>query len=558
MKKIFLAIFLSILSFSFETKAFLWEDSWLNLYKNIDSGFEELEQKQYKYELAWQWKGITENINSVLQAEWIWECINTELAEATKIKQIEDITHGSMENLTKVINAKCKIDNEQITLKKLINIQNTLKKLNNLSKSKAKEKAKQIYSISKIWIYSDGNEENSPFDLINDLQDIDQIIFGSKIEYEWEDLPNNDELMDCILWNDKSINPFRTFQALDVGKAKECYEKLRKDNKEPAIQEPQIIKDIKENIKNNWQWKNNSDKNKEKSTIENNYICADDTNNSWLSKQALNNLINDIKSGDNNNWDSNANNWNGQTNKNNNTKDNKSGGKWWYEKVYDTLGFPPCNNFFCLTIEYVKYQHKLLAWWESISIKYLIDRSNKHLKKFAATSLIPAKMSTNNFELGLKTPSLPNMFHLNFVITSKPVPILDLQPKTQKDESWKFWNKNLLEEYYKNLWLEYTRRNDLNKFIHREEELKTILSSAALSIPEALKKDQQFKSKLSKIAETNGFVQKTVEKKISSEEFENFEKQFIELQLFSKSMYDYVVSISAIIKAMNEIPIDKG
>jgi hypothetical protein len=41
------------------------------------------------------------------------------------------------------------------------------------------------------------------------------------------------------------------------------------------------------------------------------------------------------------------------------------------------------------------------------------------------------------------------MFHLRFIISSKPVPILNLEKDNSKDESF-YSNKNLLREYYKN------------------------------------------------------------------------------------------------------------
>jgi hypothetical protein len=43
--------------------------------------------------------------------------------------------------------------------------------------TRAADKTRRTYDIARIGLYSDGNIENSPFDLINDLQEIDYIIF---------------------------------------------------------------------------------------------------------------------------------------------------------------------------------------------------------------------------------------------------------------------------------------------------------------------------------------------------------------------------------------------
>ena len=101
------------------------------------------------------------------------------------------------------------------------------------SENKAKEKAKKINTISRIWIYSDGNIENSPFDLIKDLQDIDQIIFSSKINYEWEELLSDDDLLDCITGKEKCFD-----HGTDINDIR--------------IKEPKIIQNLKERLKNNW------------------------------------------------------------------------------------------------------------------------------------------------------------------------------------------------------------------------------------------------------------------------------------------------------------------
>gem|GEM_PF-1658002 len=52
-----------------------------------------------------------------------------------------------------------------------------------ISKEAAATKIDQSYKISKIGLYADGIAENSPFDLMIDLGEINEIIFEKEIPY---------------------------------------------------------------------------------------------------------------------------------------------------------------------------------------------------------------------------------------------------------------------------------------------------------------------------------------------------------------------------------------
>jgi len=532
MKKTLIFI-ICFLSFSINTEAFLWEDLWLNLYTSIDEWFQELEQKQYEYELSWQWKWIKESINQILKNEGISECIEWDISSDDVEKISQWYISFLIKNMKKWEN--CKSEDDTIENKTLVNIIKAVHKLKVSSENKAKEKAKKINTISRIWIYSDGNIENSPFDLIKDLQDIDQIIFSSKINYEWEELLSDDDLLDCITGKEKCFD-----HGTDINDIR--------------IKEPKIIQNLKERLKNNWRNQTSGDEEEVESELENNYLCVDDINiNSGLSSEALNNIINDINSPSENSQNTPAKETSQPVNTSSPgpTENRDSFSLWSYKKTNDPW---PCYDFFCITVEFITYQHKLLGWWESISIEYLLNRSNKHLRKFASTSLIPAKMSTNNFELWLKDLNLPDIFHLWFVITKKPVPILDIQPSNGKKQDWKkFTKKNLLEEYYKNLWLEYSRSNDLDIFEEKDIHSKTLLSSDEDEVAKVRERlYNEYKEMYQ--AGRNDVVKNQISAQAIGEELKDFEEQFIELQGFSNSMNDYVNTISFLIKEMVKIP----
>jgi hypothetical protein len=527
-----------LISFSYTTKAFLGEDLWSNLYNNIDSGFEEMEFKQYEYELSWQWESIKDNINKILKIEWLWECINKELTSET----VEKISNWNIGALYEVISEECKEEKTSININKITNIQDTIRKINEISKSKSAEKTKQINNISRIWIYSDWSIKNSPFDLITDLDDINSIIFSSEIIYEWEEYTNNDDLIKNLFEGNSDLNNL---------------------NLAPLIVNLWTTETNSLTIETG-SWTNTQTGSDTNNLVLNNTtkdICISDSEETWLNEETLNNIFKDINDNITNNWN-NFEQWNNNnpqnilTSTNENLLENSNTNSVGAYKSVNDNSMWPCNNFFCITIEFITYNHQLLGWWKNISIEYLINRSNEHLKKFASTSLMPANMTINNFELWFKNIKLSDLFHMWFVIQSKPIPILEIEKEDSwdKKEKWEFTKTNLLEKYYKNLWLEYERKNDINIFRSKEEELKTIIDSAELTNNDIVEKLENLEKNKRKNENKNDFVDNTILKKVWNDELTDFEKQFLELRKFSSSIKSYVESINVIIKAMKDIP----
>lgn len=534
MKKIFFLIICFIL-FSPLTNAFLGEDLWLNLYKDINEWINKLEEKQYEYELKWQWESIKDNFNRILNSSWYWNCIKNELT----IEEINEISSWNIEVLSRNISWECLTENGNISNASINNILQIIKYINQTTKEKAEQKTIQLNNISKIWIYSDWNEENSPFDLVTDLQNIDYYIFTQKIPYNWELLENNDELINWILWiNDKNnikwnfLNSLKTLNLANYNN--------------------------NQNNNSNNKWENDSNQN---TIIENNYKCIDDSVNSelsWLNQDEITKLINN--SDDINvdqSWINNDNNISSSNNNgNSNIIKNSNNDNWGYKKLNDNWVFP-CTTFFCITIEFLTYQHNLLWWWETVSIEYLINRSNEHLKKFASTSLIQAKMTSNNFEFWLKDLNLPDIFHVWFIITKKPVPILDIKLDETKNTKTENSKDNLLESYYNNYWLEYKRKNDMKIFEWSNNKSKIILDLASLNTWKLEYKMTDLNNINQSNLNKNNFISKAIFQQIATEELNDFEKRFIELNTFTNSINTYIENIKNIINFMNKIKIDK-
>jgi len=185
------------------TYAFLWQDSWLNLYNDIEKWMKELKKKNFEYEISWWWKDISAEVNKVLKNNDIKECIKPGLT-LKDFKLISEWYISTLkENLktTKWCNYKDTID-----ISTLNAISRQISTMNLVYEQKANEKSNDIYKISRIWIYSDWDLDNSSFDLMSDLEEIDKIIFTKEIPYNWEAISNIDKNFATFLaWNNPKI-----------------------------------------------------------------------------------------------------------------------------------------------------------------------------------------------------------------------------------------------------------------------------------------------------------------------------------------------------------------
>jgi len=223
--------------------AFLWDDLGLDLYKKIDAWVNSLENTQYSYELKWwiEWWTITEKVNRILKNKWLGHCEVKNITE----EDIEEISNWNIELLTNKLNGKCS------SIEELNNIQENIVFLRLETINRAKEKTKQIQKISKIWLYSDWNIKNSPFDIIYDIKEIDQIVFTQEVEYKWERGVWDDELWDYLKWK---LNDYENEADKKVNKELEDLNEIADEiinwESKKDLEEENIDKENKENLEN--------------------------------------------------------------------------------------------------------------------------------------------------------------------------------------------------------------------------------------------------------------------------------------------------------------------
>ncbi len=497
----------------------------LDMYKKVDKWIYDLEIKYLEKELKW-WDilwSITEDLNKRAGVNHLKnDCFKPDMT----IVDIKNIVNNY--DLSSMLEWCLWEEDAKIWSSTYNQYVNIIKESYNENQDKAQKKVNQIYKIGRIGMYSDGLEENSPFDLMVDLDEIDTIIFESNIPYNGV---NTEDLWKVTAWVLKWMTPH---QAYNGGKYKTNTPLSSSTNSNPI---------------------GNGNTPSGTTNIPNDgstQICTTDT--SWLDTKSLNGILWTWWKWKTGIW------WDG------NTWNGWHTGVWWvwntwntapsYTKVDDTSIWP-CNNFFCIVIKFVMYDHKLLGWWKNLSIEWLIKRSNEHFKKFTATSLIQAVIPLNNFQSSI-LPNLVDMFHVGIEVSYKPVPIINVKSESKDSKntgSDEFKHKNLLTRYYKNLWLDYERPNDLDIFIQKEAELKSVLDATELAQTQAQDKKNSFNTYIEWMKKENEFISQTiVDKKIIQDDMQDFYKQFTEIESFTNAILNYTLWAEWVINKMNEIP----
>ncbi len=545
-KKIFI-FFLLLLSF-FKTNAFLSKLDWDNLYLDIDKWYSNFENNMFEEELKWQ-SNVWENFRNYIIDENISNCINTNISQDTLIRA----SNWDLKSIDKIIKEECKKNWNKV---KMIDfIQSKAKNFVDEKKTKSEDIAKDIVDLAKLWTYTDWNKNNSPFDLIVDLQEIDKIIFWEKLEYNWEE---NNNFLDLLDKNNKN-------------KTKDTTKNKKNNNSYNSSSNKQNNNQNNSNnsstSSNNNQNTNSTDSIDNTNNSQNDLSCF--TNNSWLNTNQIKEIINNSK---NDLWNRN---WENShiplpdTNKIwfwNNINWNyikpwkfwlKDLGLLWNYKIINDNSFWNCSpdDFFCITIDFITSKHNLLGYWENKSIKNILEVSNWHLRKANNTSLLQAKMWINNFENILRDLDFPSMFHMWMYISFKSPPLMkiDTKKKEEKQNSWKKVEE-LLKELYKNLWLDYNRRNDLNIFSKKEERMYTIRNTIDLNNSLAWEKINETKNIYKNYY--NQELSKTEKKNILDiQENKDFYHEFVEYNKFIKWLEKYTVNaLDPSVRKMKDIP----
>ena len=120
----------------------------------------------------------------------------------------------------------------------------------------------------------------------------------------------------------------------------------------------------------------------------------------------------------------------------------------------------------------------------------------------------------------------------------------------------------MLSEYYKKVWLNYEKKNDLQLFLKASNDRKNITDSLELSLNNYKSQSSQFAS-IYWISEVEDFLNNpqirfhrdVLDKRVNNVDSEELYLQFVEIERFTSAINDYTVAAAAIIGKMREIPI---
>lgn len=501
------------------------------MYREIDEGFDELERKQYEYELSGQWRWSVANTVSEMLSEQGIAC------DIFTVDDIEIMLGNTSEPPVSAIFEACSLNGEDIPNVLIERVSNELGYIRNTFRERARDKAQFGYELSRIWLYSDGSLENSPFDLMYDLEEIDRTIFSEDIEFE--DIPtqqNSDDALDGFLRGDTNL-------ALSIQQQEEeLFSGTDSSSEQPTptisggqnISIPQII---------TW-------------TEEHQYVCAPEDTSHGFGSWALSDVFSDLwrlqryssTSLSKNSNPSLLGQINAQSNSWNSSPIAPSTGT--YSPVTDEFG---CDGFFCITVETLNSNYGTTGS-NPISLQSIFSKAAEHLEKPANASLTQRKMTTNNFEISSIIKNLPEMLRGFWIqVHIIPVPVLELEWDQNKENS-PYWVLSMLEEYYKNNGLDYNRQNDLSLIENTALETKVFQTSAWMPVGYPEIRMNELRAFQKSMAENNRVFSKNLDKKILTDDLNGFDTHFSELERFVSSIEDFAVSVWSLIDAMKKIP----
>ncbi len=524
-----------------QTGWFLWEDLGLDIYENIDQWLAELEIQQYQYELEGQGESsIWEVVGQLLAEEWV-EC------EIETINDIEEIV--SWPAPIWAVALKCFEDGESLWTQSVVRIQNRLSEIKDTFRDRAENKSQKIYEIARIWLYSDGSDQNSPFDLIHDLQEIDRVIFSQEIEYNGEEFAIDDQKLSEFLTEDKSyLRNRRGWDEEDNIWDEENWEEKQEDILSPI--DPRDLPPFLSDLGHEYACLPEDESGlSENPFVDIPYVFKwDDRRNPRRDIPVIEDWFEVITDGEFSNWAS----WGGPF-----------PGVALDGQYSGTTNPWKCESFFCIIVEFSTKNQQLLGGGQTISIMSLLSRANEHFDVFANTSLVQSKHTTNNFELGLIIPNLGDLLRgFGIQVQTKPAPILSNIEWSSDADKWVEWDlytaKNLHQEYYKNIGLDYGRSNDLDIHRSRANQQKALQECSELAATCPTDKLSELSGFKSQLAESNEIVSLAVEKYAATQDSSEFYTQFVELERFVKSIEDFSYSLAWIVKAMRKIPTRKS
>ena len=497
---------------------------------------------------AWELNALakTDNLKGVFRATWttVEDIIIANNDKASPVKRLQAV-HRLLWGPDKI---------HSIQLENSVNI---IEKYYETKVKDAVESIEVFEEFNRVWIYSDWSLENSEFDIIVDLDDINKIIFWLwESNYWWPNWSNSlwgfsDDIRELVNKTYDSPPNFSTVRSSSL---------TNKPKSWPSTWNvtPVEVEDL---------WKPRVSENKNSVEIDLDWLTCSPALDFWIEK--TDETIPWIPWDNWENWnDSGAGNGNGSW-----ESDLSYTDQLWetvsdlYDAIWDTYTWwnwykPTVDNFwcrpwrpFCIIIEMITYE-SFYEPWDTSSIDYIISKSNSYLEYWAMSSKVQYDMATANWELPFDDLNLLDTFSSGVIIFKKPIPMLQTDSEREHTQPLdEFESEKMLEKSFESIWLEYKKANDLTKYIWLEKS-KFIASNNKDWDTGKITKDlaelaQKEKAKEAKIKTLNNNIKEAIG---SNSDYLEFANQFQEISTFMKQIEDYSINLEEYIKIMEDIP----
>lgn len=550
----FLLIPITVLSFgSFFNGANAFMD-WIknDFFYNVDSWIVKLEDSVIENSFKNIWEEVVEQLNIEANYDWL---------KTPAFKKSEDIINdviiiwidGIYSSQEKVLALnRILIKREWMTQIEVEKYAKVVKEYFDIKVKESITASEKFEKMQSMWIYSDWSLLNSEFDLIDDLEEIDKILFGTTPwDYgEWN----------SVLWGlsqeaqdlkNKTYDSAPNFSLAEDS----IYSKPDK-----------VISDkvIRTN-KNEWQKENSNTFYNVDIKSEVNSTCVIDL--SWLSPNVLDSIYSNKENES----------WNDEipvTSEEYKETNVSNEEKFWniFADIYGSLGDemrnswsykPTSDNFwceewklFCVIVEMVKYWD-ILQSEDRQSIDYIITKSNEYLQVWASTSKIQWKMTTNNFELNLDNLNLWDIFSSWVIVQYKPVPFLE----TDSSRSDSFYSddftwEKIISKLYESKDLDFKDANNIENYLWIVDDNTALSKSLEFDSNTSVfeQKDQINQYKLKK-QELANIIDRNIENWTSDKsDLWDFENQFNEISSFMWIIWRYTNDLESKVNLLEKIP----
>lgn len=361
----------------------------LDFYSDIDDAGESLSKNLVTRQLSDY--GTFRDFGKRCRGQSSW--LDTEPLSESLLKQVNEWVYTDL----MVIAQRKKIS---ITTTEFNTLVSCLRESYQEIQSDARTEQNAIDTVGSIGLYNDGDTSNSDFDIIDDINKINTIIFKEDLKYEWRTNPTSKSLTNFLRGN----TPSKLFSSnSDSGNSNTSGEN---NSGNTHTGSPENTESSENNSTNS----NTENSNSLPPWAQ---TCTDNTTQTTES-QSVNGMLdthfmNDLKKTLGWNGDS----WNGTDGSKGNTTQN--GGYDYSEKTRtnntstdngpsedsskDFFDKIPCDDVFCITLGAKVSTQDALVWGKNNSIESILDKHIEKTDEISWSDLSAQKMNNNSFQL---------------------------------------------------------------------------------------------------------------------------------------------------------------